>query len=125
LKRTYGEDSRRVAAFKELTSTTFDASTSYRLAYGLRNYLHVDLPGAFESRAWLDEATGETHTSLDLILNAATLLERLDGWHRTTRQDLESGPAEISVSQLIADAHGADRFVRAKHPGFRRDGFKK
>lgn len=88
----------RVEAWKAATSGVYDSSPMYRLAYGLRNFTHVDMPGSLRARKHVSEPT-----EFVLELRREHLLARGD-WQATTRADLREGPEWISALDLMEQA---------------------
>lgn len=88
----------RVEAWKQATSKVYDSSPMYRLAYGLRNFTHVDMPGSLRIRKHVSEPT-----EFVLELRRDHLLERGD-WQASTKRDLIEGPALISAQEVVEQA---------------------
>lgn len=101
LKRNHGRDSLRVVRFKEQTARLFDNEPAYRLAYGLRNYTHVAMPGSLAGDKRSVDGTRDWRTFLDLRLNRDRLLHDFDGWHRFVEADLRRGPADLVVRPIM------------------------
>ncbi|MEQ1787033.1 MAG: hypothetical protein ABL966_08270 [Acidimicrobiales bacterium] len=88
----------RLENWKRATSEIYDSSPMYRLAYGLRNFTHVDMPGSLRVKKHVSEPT-----EFVLELRRDHLLASGD-WQAITKRDLRQGPDLISALDLMEQA---------------------
>ena len=111
IKRQDGTSSLRWAAHSARKAREFDSSWGYAVAYALRNFCHVEFPGAFHSTASLDEDE-MISTTVDYFIRRDETIARGD----FTRSQVEAFlrcPPEIPVLELVGDATNAVGRVHA------------
>jgi hypothetical protein len=101
LSRRYGKASAELSAFKDVCSTAYDDSFSYRLCYRLRNYAqHVGFP-PLQVTIQEVEIEGGLERWAMLELDRDELLRNYKEWGAQVRTDLEAGPAKLLMDEHV------------------------
>lgn len=112
LKRRHGVDSKHWTAWCEKKGELFDTQFAYRFMYGLRNYLHVDMPIGRISHHARETEPGTVDTELSAMFARDMLLEKYDGWHSRMAKELREMPSEFPVMPLVQEmARCVDQLV--------------
>ena len=106
LRRRHGHNSDEAGRFAAATSHEFDTSFAYRFFYKLRNATHAAFPGLSFSVQETAGPPGSRVRGLEvsLLFERDALLTGWTDWGAIVRGDLETGPAQFDVLDLMTDA---------------------